>query len=113
VLFHLAAETDITASRERRARDGPRHLGGPGGCRDAKSRASVHCGSEAALLAGDPLLEVDETAPPRPDSAGAYCAVKAVAEQVVLDADAPGFATVSIRPRFVWGVHSIECGRHR
>jgi nucleoside-diphosphate-sugar epimerase len=67
----------------------------------------VHCGSEAALLAGDPLVDVDETAPLRPDSGAAYCAVKAVAEKIVLDANAPGFATVSIRPRFVWGPDSI------
>lgn len=108
VLFHLAAETDITAESERHfsvtvrgtqaAVDAARHAG---------VARFVHCGSEAALLAGDPLVEVDETAPLRPDSPAAYCAAKAVAEQIVLDANAPGFATVSIRPRFVWGPDSI------
>ncbi|SEP43289.1 NAD-dependent epimerase/dehydratase family protein [Amycolatopsis saalfeldensis] len=108
VVFHLAAETDISADRARHqlvtvdgtqaAVDAARH---------AKVPRFVHCGSEAALLAGPPLVEADETAPLRPDSEAAYCAVKAEAEQIVLEANAPGFATVSIRPRFVWGPDSI------
>jgi nucleoside-diphosphate-sugar epimerase len=108
VVFHLAAETDITADRERH------ELVSVSGTQAAVDAARygqvprfVHCGSEAALLAGDPLVDVDETAPLRPDSEAAYCAVKAVAEKIVLDANAPGFATVSIRPRFVWGPGSI------
>ncbi|MFI7347256.1 NAD-dependent epimerase/dehydratase family protein [Streptomyces sp. NPDC049936] len=108
VLFHLAAETDITADRERQERVTV------GGARAAVAAARaagvprfVHCGSEAALLAGEPLVESDETAPLRPDSEAAYCAVKAMAERIVLDANAPNFAAVSIRPRFVWGPESI------
>jgi nucleoside-diphosphate-sugar epimerase len=108
VVFHLAAETDITADRERHelvtvrgtqaALDAARHAHVP---------RFVHCGSEAALLAGDPLVDVDETAPLRPDSEAAYCAVKAVAEKIVLDANTADFTTVSIRPRFVWGPGSF------
>jgi len=108
VLFHLAAETDIAADRARHelvtvhgtqaAVDAARY---------AKVPRFVHCGSEAALLAGEPLVNTDETAPLRPDSQAAYCAVKADAEKIVLDANAPHFATVSIRPRFVWGPDSI------
>lgn len=107
VLFHLAAETDITAPRERQ------ELITVGGTRAALQAAQqagvarfVHCGSESALLAGEPLVDVDETAPLRPDSEAAYCATKAEAEALVLAADAPGFVTVSIRPRFVWGPES-------
>jgi nucleoside-diphosphate-sugar epimerase len=108
VLFHLAAETDISADRERQERV---TVGGTraavAAARAAGVATFVHCGSEAALLAGEPLLEVHETAPLRPDSEAAYCAVKAVAEQIVLAANEPGFTTVSIRPRFVWGPDSI------
>ncbi|MEU8658934.1 NAD-dependent epimerase/dehydratase family protein [Actinoplanes philippinensis] len=107
VLFHLAAETDITADRERQ------ELITVGGTRAALQAARqagvarfVHCGSEAALLAGTPLVDVDESAPLRPDSEAAYCATKAQAEALVLAADEPGFTTVSIRPRFVWGPES-------
>jgi nucleoside-diphosphate-sugar epimerase len=107
VLFHLAAETDITADRERHERV---TVGGTRAAVEAARAAGVttfvHCGSEAALLAGEPLLDVDETAPLRPDSEAPYCAAKAMSEQIVLDAGAPGFTTVAIRPRFVWGPDS-------
>ncbi|AGP59420.1 NAD-dependent epimerase/dehydratase family protein [Streptomyces rapamycinicus] len=108
VVFHLAAETDITADRERHELVSVRGTrAAVDAARDALVPRFVHCGSEAALLAGDPLVDIDESAPLRPDSEAAYCAVKAVAERIVLDANAPGFATVSIRPRFVWGPGSI------
>ncbi|MFJ7996112.1 NAD-dependent epimerase/dehydratase family protein [Streptomyces sp. NPDC096310] len=108
VVFHLAAETDITADRERHERATVRGTqAAVDAARYAEVPRFVHCGSEAALLAGDPLLDIDETALLRPDSQAAYSAVKAVAEKIVLDANAPGFATVSIRPRFVWGPNSI------
>ena len=63
----------------------------------------VHVGTEAALFAGDPLVNADESAPLRPDSKSLYPATKAKAEQAVRDANADGFATVVVRPRFVWG----------
>ncbi|GAA4722584.1 Nucleoside-diphosphate-sugar epimerase [Promicromonospora umidemergens] len=108
VVFHLAAETDITADRARHELvtvEGTRAVVAV--ARFAQAPRLVYCGSEAALLAGEPLLEVDETAPLRPDSEAAYSATKADAEQIVLDANGPGLATVSIRPRFVWGPESI------
>ena len=63
----------------------------------------VHCGTEAALIAGEPLRNVDESAPLRPDSKAPYAATKAQAELAVRDANGKGFETVVIRPRFVWG----------
>lgn len=111
VVFHLAAETDITADRARQELVTVRGTrAAVAAARFAQVPRFVYCGSEAALLAGEPLLEVDETAPLRPDSEAAYSATKAAAEQIVLDANAPGFATVSIRPRFVWGPgsHLVE-----
>lgn len=72
-------------------------------CAQAGVRRFVHVGTEAALLAGEPLVEVDETAPLRPDSPALYSATKARAEELVLGAAADGFETVVIRPRFVWG----------
>ena len=66
-------------------------------------RRFVHCGTEAALMAGEPLVDVDETAPLRPDSKAPYPATKARAEQAVRNANREGFETVVIRPRFVWG----------
>ena len=72
-------------------------------CADAGVRRFVHVGTEAALLAGQPLVNVDETAPLRPDSPALYSSTKARAEQLVLDANREGFETVVVRPRFVWG----------
>ncbi len=72
-------------------------------CAESGVQRLVHVGTEAALLAGEPLVEVDETAPLRPDSPALYSSTKARAEQLVLDANREGFETVVIRPRFVWG----------
>ena len=107
VLFHLAAETDLDADLARHQLvtvEGTRAALQV--ARDAKVARFVNCGSEAALLAGDPLIDVDETAPLRPDSPAPYCAVKAQAETLVLDANTDAFTTVSIRPKFVWGAGS-------
>jgi nucleoside-diphosphate-sugar epimerase len=73
-------------------------------CAAAGVRRFVHVGTEAALMAGRPLVDVDETAPLRPDSPALYSATKARAEQLVLAANGDGFETVVVRPRFVWGV---------
>lgn len=71
--------------------------------REAGVRRFVHCGTEAALLAGDPLVNVDETAPLRPDSKALYPATKAMAEQTVRSASTDGFDAMVMRPRLVWG----------
>ena len=93
------------------------------GARAAGVRRFVHVGTEAALLAGQPLVNVNEDAPLRPDSRALYPSTKARAEQAVRDANGDGFETVVIRPRFVWGpgdasilpafVSAIRSGRFR
>jgi nucleoside-diphosphate-sugar epimerase len=56
------------------------------------------------LLAGQPLVNADESLPLRPDSPSLYPSTKAMAEQAVRQANRPGsFETVVVRPRFVWG----------
>lgn len=72
-------------------------------CEDAGVRRFVHVGTEAALMAGEPLVNIDETAPLRPDSKALYSATKARAEQAVIAANRDDFETVVVRPRFVWG----------
>ncbi len=83
----------------------------------------VHVGTEASLLAGQPLVNVDERAPLRPDSPSLYPFTKALAEQSVRQANRGAFETVVVRPRFVWGVGdttivpsitaSVESGQFR
>jgi nucleoside-diphosphate-sugar epimerase len=60
-------------------------------------------GTEAALMAGQPLVNVDENTPLCPDSPAPYPWSKARAEQAVRDANGNGLETVVVRPRFVWG----------
>ena len=55
------------------------------------------------MLAGEPLVNADESAPLRPDSPALYSSTKAQAERLVRDAAREGFETVVLRPRFVWG----------
>ena len=72
-------------------------------CAAAGVERFVHVGTEAALLAGQPLVNVDEAAPLRPDSPALYSSTKAKAEQAVRAASRDGFETVVVRPRLVWG----------
>ncbi|MCW3028601.1 MAG: hypothetical protein JWN81_1812 [Solirubrobacterales bacterium] len=103
--FHAAATLGDWGRREEFERgnvDGTRNA--LRACAEAGVRRFVHVSTEAVLLAGEPLVDVDETAPLRPDSPALYSATKARAEQAVLAANGERFETVVVRPRFVWGV---------
>ena len=102
VAFHAAAFVGAWGSMEEFEHGnvtGTRHV--LDAARGAGVRRFVHVGTEAALLAGEPLVDVDETAPLRPDSKAPYCSTKAEAEALVRSAS--GIETVVVRPRFVWG----------
>jgi nucleoside-diphosphate-sugar epimerase len=102
--FHLAAhlgEWGAWEDFERGNVDGTRNA--LAACAEAGVRRFVHCGTEAALMAGEPLVGVDETTPLRPESRAPYPATKARAELAVREANREGFETVALRPRFVWG----------
>src|SRR3954452_21037433 len=74
------------------------------GCAAAGVSRFVHVGTEAALLAGQPLVDADESLPLRPDSPSLYPSTKAMAEQAVRQANRPGSCeTGVVSPRFVWG----------
>jgi nucleoside-diphosphate-sugar epimerase len=102
--FHCAAQLGDWGRPEDFERG---NVQGTGNALEACAKAGVgrfvHVGTEAALMAGQPLVRVDERAPLRPDSPGLYSSTKARAEQLVLAADRAGFETVVVRPRFVWG----------
>lgn len=63
----------------------------------------VHVSTEAVLLGGPPIVGVDETRPRPPRPLGLYARTKGRAEEWVLRANTSHFATVVVRPRFVWG----------
>lgn len=71
--------------------------------RRAGAQRFIHIGTEAALCHGQHLRGVDETYPLAFDSPYPYCRTKALAEQAVRDANAAGFTTLVLRPRFIWG----------
>ncbi len=66
-------------------------------------RRFVHVGTEAALFDGHDLIDIDETVPYPKKQKFLYSETKAEAEKRVLAANANGFTTISVRPRFVWG----------
>ena len=104
VAFHCAAHLGDWGSRadfERGNVQGTRNA--LAASRQAGVRRFVHVGTEAALLAGEPLIEVDERAPLRFDSPALYSSTKARAEEAVIEANRNGLETVVVRPRFVWG----------
>ena len=104
VAFHCAAQLGDWGAREDFERGnvaGTRNA--LAAARQAGVRRFVHVGTEAALLAGEPLVEVDERAPLRFDSPALYSSTKARAEEAVIEANRDGLETVVVRPRFVWG----------
>lgn len=102
VFFHAAAYVEGWGSREDFERGNVRGTRNAlDAARGAGVRRFVHVGTEAAVLAGEPLVDVDETAPLRPDSKAPYCATKAKAEALVRAAT--DIEAIVIRPRFVWG----------
>jgi nucleoside-diphosphate-sugar epimerase len=105
VVFHSAAMTKehATLAEHRKVNvEGTRAL------LDAAQRAAVprfvHVSTEAVLADGHPILRADENVPYPVRPAGPYPISKGEAERIVLAANHPGFATVIIRPRFIWGV---------
>ena len=103
IAFHSAAKVEDfgdPAEFERVNVQGTRNV--VAACRAAGVRRLVHVGTEAALMAGRPLVNVDENAPLRPDSPVLYSSSKAKAEEIVRGANAT-LETVVVRPRFVWG----------
>ncbi|HUR41292.1 MAG TPA: NAD-dependent epimerase/dehydratase family protein [Verrucomicrobiae bacterium] len=103
-VFHAAAEVSEWAPREQFWRV---NVDGTANALKAAQAAGVGCfvhvGTEAALCDGTPLIDVDESRalPARP--LPRYPHTKAEAEKLVRAANAPGFRTVIVRPRLIWG----------
>ncbi len=120
VVFHAAAKLGDSGGWEDFERD---NVAGTRNAVEAAAAAGarrfVHVSTEAVLIAGDPLVNVDETSPLRTDSKAFYSRSKAMAEQVVNGAG--GIERVIVRPRFIWGkgdatllpniVSMVESGR--
>lgn len=71
--------------------------------RQAGVRRFIHIGTEAALFHGQHMRDIDESYPYPASTPFLYSETKAAAEKLVLAANTDAFATLSVRPRFVWG----------
>jgi nucleoside-diphosphate-sugar epimerase len=71
--------------------------------REAGVKRFVFCSTEATLFDGHDLIDVDETTPYPSRHRYLYSESKAEAEKRVLAACTSSFATISVRPRLVWG----------
>lgn len=64
----------------------------------------VYVSTEQVLLGGRPIVGADETWPYPARPLGHYGRTKALGERIVLGEDGSRLRTISVRPRFVWGV---------
>lgn len=106
VVIHAAAFVAVWGevdAWERANVDGTRQM--LEAARAAGVQRFIHIGTEAALVRGQDLQQVNESYPLAFDSPYPYCWTKARAEQAVREANDPagGFATLVLRPRFIWG----------
>jgi len=103
-VFHLAAKADQWGPHEEFVEVNV--LGTENvveAAREAGVDTLVHTSTEAVLMDGGPLRNVDETEPYPDNPISRYPETKGEAERHVLDANDKELTTVAVRPRFVWG----------
>lgn len=105
-VFHAAAHLADTGPAETFRRvnvEGTRSL--LAAAADAGVRRFVFVSSPSALMSpdGGDQIGIDERVGYPTRFFNHYCATKAQAEQLVLDADSTGMTTTALRPRAVWG----------
>ncbi len=71
--------------------------------RAAKVPRFIHVGTEAVLVGGPPIINVDETQPKPAKPIGVYPKTKGIAEDRVIAANSTEMITTVVRPRFIWG----------
>jgi nucleoside-diphosphate-sugar epimerase len=104
VVFHAAAKVAMWGRQEDFFADtiqGTRNT--LTAAREAGIGRFIHIGTEAVLAGGAPIVGADETTPYPAVPNGLYPWSKGQAERDVIAANAEGFTTVSMRPRFIWG----------
>jgi nucleoside-diphosphate-sugar epimerase len=72
-------------------------------CRAARVPRLIYTSSPSVVFNGTDLAGADESAPYSIRFEAAYPETKAIAEQLVLEANSPTLATVSLRPHLIWG----------
>jgi nucleoside-diphosphate-sugar epimerase len=103
-VVHLAAKVSLTGPPADFAAvniEGTRAL--LAAAQQAGAGRMVQVSSPSVAHAGASLVGVDAEPADPVGARGEYARTKAVAELLALEADAPGFAVVAVRPHLVWG----------
>jgi len=103
-VVHLAAKVSLAGDPADFARvnvDGTRAL--VDAARRAGARRFVFVSSPSVAHTGSSLVGAGAGVAEPQHARGDYARTKAAAELLALDADAPGFAVVAVRPHLVWG----------
>jgi nucleoside-diphosphate-sugar epimerase len=104
VVYHAAAEVSEWGPRERFLQVnvvGTQNL--LTAARAAGVKKFVHVSTEAVLVDGTPLHNVNEGRPLPSRPLPRYPETKGLAEKCVLEANGPQLQTVVVRPRLIWG----------
>ena len=103
-LIHAAADTDhglASPAQEHANLQGSRNVYAEAS--RAGVRRALHLSTEAVLLSGQAMANIDETTPFPEAPAGGYSKTKAEAERIALEHSGDSLEVVVVRPRFVWG----------
>ena len=103
-VFHVAGRVGVWGPREEFFHV---NVGGTrnviAACREAGVSRLIYTSSPSVVYNGGDLRNVNESAPLCLHAPCAYPTSKAAAELEVLAAHGPNFATIALRPHFVWG----------
>lgn len=104
IVFHVAAKAGVWGPYEEYHRANV--LGTENvlaACRAHGIRRLVHTSSPSVVFNGRDMEGVDESVPYPTHFEAHYPHTKALAEQLVLQANSPTLATVALRPHLIWG----------
>jgi 2-alkyl-3-oxoalkanoate reductase len=104
IVFHVAAKAGIWGSYEEFYRanvTGTQNV--VAACLANKVERLVYTSSPSVVFDGSDVEGGDESLPYPASYEAHYPATKAIAEQIVMDANSASLATVSLRPHLIWG----------
>ncbi|MDJ0787973.1 MAG: NAD-dependent epimerase/dehydratase family protein [Myxococcota bacterium] len=104
LVFHVAAKVGAWGPRAEYLRtnvEGTRHL--LDACRRRGVRRFVYTSTPSVVHSGGDIEGGDESLPYAEHFETAYPETKAMAEQLVLEADGEDLSTVALRPHLIWG----------